>query len=69
MKLPLLRVAHASDAESQQHMEKLKTTLEEQARKNKNLIANSLDVDDADDSLSRDVSTKGVPTSEARQRQ
>ena len=49
-------------------MDKLKTTLEEQARKNKNLMANSLEADEAEDSLSRDISTKGVPTSEARQR-
>lgn len=62
VKLPLLRVAHATDAENQQHMNQLKTTLDEQDRKNKNLIQ------DSDDSLSRDISNKGVPTSGARQR-
>ena len=49
-------------------MDLLKTTLEEQSRKNKNLIANSLDVDGEDDSLSRDISTRGVPAQNARQK-
>jgi len=66
VKLPLLRVAHATDGENSQQLDKLKTTLEEHARRNKDLVANSLEADD--DSLSRDISTKGVPTSEVRQR-
>lgn len=48
-------------------MNQLKTTLDEQNRKNKNLVHDSLDADD--DSLSRDISSKGVPTSGARQKQ
>ena len=64
VKLPLMRVAHASDQENAQHMNHLKTTLDKQAQQNRNLIANSMD---GDDSLSRDISSKGVPTSTARQ--
>ena len=67
VKLPLLRVAHASDAENARHMSQVKTTLEEKARQNKDLIADSVD---AEDSLSRDISTKGVPAgSRARKQQ
>ncbi len=48
-------------------MNHLKTTLEDQARKNKDLVHNSLDADD--DSLSRDISSKGVPSASTRQKQ
>lgn len=47
-------------------MNQLKTTLEEQARKNKNLLADSAE---ADDSLSRDISSKGVPGTGTRHKQ
>ena len=67
VKLPLLRVAHASDADNQHQMNQLRTTLEEKAAQNKNLIADSVD---ADDSLSRDISSKGIPSAnDRRQRQ
>ena len=60
VKLPLLRVAHPTDEHNQQEINKLKTTLGEKAKRDKNLLAESLD---QEDSLQRDESTKGVPRS------
>ena len=58
MKLPLLRVAHPSAEDGKVELDKLKTTLGEKSRRDKNLLNESLD---PEDSLQRDISTKGVP--------
>ena len=58
MKLPLLRVAHPSAEDGRAELDKLKTTLGEKSRRDKNLLNESLD---PEDSLQRDISTKGVP--------
>ena len=56
VKLPLLRVAHPSADEGKREVEKVKTTLGQKSKAN--MLDESLDVED---SLQRDVSTKGVP--------
>ena len=56
VKLPLLRVAHPSSADNEHEIDKLKTTLAEKSKKN--MLTDS---QDAEDSLTRDLSTKGVP--------
>lgn len=58
VKLPLLRVAHPSAEDNAHELDKLKTTLGEKKKRDKNLLNESLD---AEDSLTRDLSTKGVP--------
>ena len=62
VKLPLLRVAHATDAEHQQQLNQVRSNLQEQAKSNMNVVADS-----GDDSLSRDISSKGIPSADARQ--
>ena len=56
VKLPLLRVAHPSGEDNKLELDKVRTTLGEKSKKN--LLNESLD---AEDSLQRDASTKGVP--------
>jgi len=48
------------------HLTQAKTAVDEQVRKNRSLAA---EADAHEDSLSRDVSSKGVPGSDVRQKQ